>query len=182
MDTSSGKFCPVCKHKNEPGAMVCAYCGSSLEFSQESPAIIQRVNRKGEETNVLPELTEEAFQKAIKPPKEGIAIYVKGYVAPVGVRKEREFTLGRLLTGDAVEAFVNLEPLSGYENGVSRRHALIRRTNHGYDILDLGSINGTWLNNKRLIPEKPYPLDNGAQIRLGWLQIFVIYQEMADQS
>jgi hypothetical protein len=177
MDSASGKFCPVCKHKNEPTATVCAYCGSPLEYSQEGPSTTRRVNRKAEETNVLPQTTEEVFHKAFKPPKEGIAIYVKGFAAPVEVRTEREFTLGRLLTGDAEEAFIDLKPFGGYENGVSRRHAAIRRTVRGYEILDLGSTNGTWLNKKRLIPEKPYPLHNGAQISLGRLQIFVIYQE-----
>ncbi|MGD0611653.1 MAG: FHA domain-containing protein [Anaerolineales bacterium] len=179
MDSASGKFCPVCKHKNEPDATVCTYCGSPLEFSQEGPSTTRRVNRKGEETNVLPQMAEEAIQKAFKPPKEGIAIYVKEYAAPIAIRKEAEFTLGRLLTGNAEEAFVDLKPFGGYENGVSRRHALIRRTDHGYDILDLGSTNGTWLNKKRLIAEKPYPLESGAQVRLGRLQIFVIYPEIA---
>ena len=56
---------------------------------------------------------------------------------------------------------------------------MIRRTDHGYDILDLGSTNGTWMNKKRLTPDKPYPLESGAQVRLGRLQVFVIYQEMA---
>lgn len=181
MDSASGKFCPVCKHKNKPGATVCAYCGSPLEYNQEGPSTTQRVNRKGEETNVLPQMSEEAFHKAFKSPKEGIAIYVKGYAAPIEIRTEREFTLGRLLTGDAEAALIDLKPFGGYENGVSRRHAMIRRTDRGYEILDLGSTNGTWVYKKRLIPEKPYPLDNGAQVRLGRLQIFVIYQEMADK-
>ena len=124
----------------------------------------------------------ETIQKAFRPPKEGIAIYVKQEATPIETRKEREFTLGRLLTGDAEEVFVDLKPFGGYENGVSRRHALIRRTDHGYEILDLGSTNGTWMNKKRLIPEKPYPLHNGAQIRLSQLQLFVIYQEATGKS
>ena len=182
MDSVSGKFCPVCKHKNEPGATTCAYCGSPLEFSQDGPSTTRRVNRKGEETNVLPEMTQEAFQKAFKPPKEGIAIYISGYAAPIEIRTEREFTLGRLLTGDEAEHSIDLKPYGGYENGVSRRHALIRRAENGYEILDLGSTNGTWLNKKRLTSEKPYPLDSGDQVRLGRLQIFVVYQEMAAKS
>ena len=180
MNSVSGKFCPVCKHRNEPDARVCVYCGAPLEYSQEGPSTTRRVNNKDEEeTNVLPGLTEETIQKAFKPPKEGIAIYVRDYAAPIEIRKEHEFTLGRLLTGKLEQDFVNLKPYGGYENGVSRRHALIRHTAEGYEILDLGSTNGTWLNKKRLIPDKPYPLESGAQLRLGRLQIFVIYQELA---
>jgi hypothetical protein len=177
LDPASGSFCPVCKHKNEPGAKVCAYCGSSLQGGQERQPATMRVKHAQEKTKVLPGLTEEAFQKAFNPPKEGIAIYVRDYTTPIEIRKEHEFALGRLLTGDLEQDFVNLKPYGGYENGVSRRHALVRRTETGYEILDLGSTNGTWLNKKRLTPEKPYPLHNGAQISLGRLQIFVIYQE-----
>jgi hypothetical protein len=137
-----------------------------------------RVKHTQEKTKVLPGLTEETIQKAFRPPKDGIAIYIRDSATPIEIRKEHEFTLGRLLTGDFEQDFVNLKPYGGYENGVSRRHALIRRTAEGYEILDLGSTNGTWLNKRRLTPEKPYPLKNGAQISLGRLQIFVIYQEI----
>ncbi|MGA2822639.1 MAG: FHA domain-containing protein [Bacteroidales bacterium] len=137
------------------------------------------MNQKEEETNVLPHIIEEAFKKTFKPPEEGIAIYVKDHAAPIEILKEGEFTLGRRTTEEVEQAFVDLKPFGGYENGVSRRHALIRRTDHGYEILDLGSSNGTWLNKKRLTPDKPYPLENGAEFYLGRLQIFVIYQELA---
>jgi len=182
MDSASGKFCPVCKHKNEPGATVCTYCGAFLPGVRESQPGTRRGKHTKEKTKVLPELTEQVIQKAFKPPEEGIAIYVRDYAAPIAIRKEAEFTLGRLLTGDVEEDFVDLKPFGGYENGVSRRHALIRRTDRGYDILDLGSTNGTWLNKKRLIPEKPYPLESGAQVRLGRLQIFVIYPGTTGKS
>jgi len=181
MASVSGKFCPVCKQKNEPNARVCAFCGSPLEFGQEDPSTTRRVNRKGEETNVLPRSVEEVFQKAIKPPQEGIAIYVREFAAPIGIRKEHEFTLGRLLAGDNEQAFIDLKPYGGYENGVSRRHALVRRTAEGYEILDLGSTNGTWMNKERLAPEKPYPIKSGAPISLGWLQIFMVYQETVEK-
>ena len=182
LDSASGKFCPVCKNKNEPGATTCAFCGSSLQVSPEETPSTVRVRRVQEKTKVLPELTDETIQKAFKPPKEGIAIYVREAALPIEVRTEREFTLGRLLTGDVEEHFIDLKPFGGYENGISRRHALIRRTERGYEILDLGSTNGTWLNKKRLTPEKPYPLHNGAQVRLGQLQIFVIYPETPGKS
>jgi len=180
MASVPGKFCPVCKHKNEPDARVCAYCGSPLEFSQEGPSTTRRVNRKGEETNVLPGSVEEVFQKAIKPPPEGIAIYVREFAAPIEVRKEHAFTLGRLLAGDNEQDFVDLKPFGGYENGVSRRHALVRRTAEGFEILDLGSTNGTWMDKKRLTPEKPYPIKSGSPISLGRLQIFMVFQESTE--
>jgi hypothetical protein len=178
MDSVSGIFCPVCKHKNEPGAAVCVTCGAPLAgYSQVEPPTIPRVNRGEEVTNPLPGMSEEAFQKAFKTPEKGIAIYVPDYAELVGIREEDELTLGRLFTGDLQERFVDLKPYYAYENGVSRRHALIHRTDQGYEILDLDSTNGTWLNNKPLIPHRPYPLESGSQVRLGRLQIIVTYPE-----
>ncbi len=182
MDAISGKFCPVCNSKNEPTATMCAYCGSPLEFSQVSPTTTRHVNGKEQETTGRSQAVEETLKYSIKPPEEGIAIYVKDYPAPVVNNNEGEFILGRHINEEDEQAFVDLKPFGGYENGVSRRHALIRRTDHGYEILDLGSSNGTWMNKKRLVPDQPYLLENGAQVYLGRLQIFVIYQEMAAKT
>jgi hypothetical protein len=179
MDSIPGKFCPVCRYNNEPTATVCAYCGSPLEYGQVSPTTTRRVNSKEEGTTVKPQAGEEALKKTFQPPEEGMAIYVKDYTAPAEIRTEGEFILGRHVSEKTEDAFVDLKPFGGYENGVSRRHALIRRTDHGYEILDLGSSNGTWMNKKRLVPDQPYLLENGAQVYLGRLQIFLIYQEMA---
>lgn len=46
---------------------------------------------------------------------------------------------------------------------VSRSHAEIRRTAHGYMIIDLESRNGTFLNGERL-EEDPHPLRDGDEI------------------
>jgi pSer/pThr/pTyr-binding forkhead associated (FHA) protein len=54
---------------------------------------------------------------------------------------------------------------------------MIRRKKTGYEIIDLDSTNGTWLNEKRLTPTKAYELQNGATIRLGQLRLQVLLRE-----
>jgi pSer/pThr/pTyr-binding forkhead associated (FHA) protein len=71
---------------------------------------------------------------------------------------------------------LDLSALGGYHLGLSRLHAIIRRAEHGYEIMDLGSSNGTWLNDERLIPHKPYPLTNASQIRLARMRLFVVFR------
>ncbi len=51
---------------------------------------------------------------------------------------------------------------------VSRRHARIWREGEAFLVEDLGSVNGTVINDKiRLEPRQPRPLDSGDRIRLG---------------
>jgi pSer/pThr/pTyr-binding forkhead associated (FHA) protein len=57
---------------------------------------------------------------------------------------------------------------------------VIRRDGDGYEVLDLGSVNGTWLNEKRLVPHKAYPLSSGSYLRLGRMRIFVLYRPLAE--
>ncbi|MGB7537629.1 MAG: FHA domain-containing protein [Anaerolineales bacterium] len=58
--------------------------------------------------------------------------------------------------------------LSRHDNGrtVSRRHATVEHR-QGYVVMDLASINGTFLNGKRLAPRMPAPLANGDEIVIG---------------
>ncbi len=62
---------------------------------------------------------------------------------------------------------IDLAQDGGRENGVSRRHAalvLYRGTIH---VVDLNSVNGTFLNGKRLLPETPYAVNVGDALKLG---------------
>jgi uncharacterized ubiquitin-like protein YukD len=49
---------------------------------------------------------------------------------------------------------------------VSRRHATVEHR-QGYVVMDLASINGTFLNGRRLAPRAPAPLANGDEIVIG---------------
>src|SRR5512135_1177037 len=64
-------------------------------------------------------------------------------------------TMGRLQTAD-----VMLEAAS-----VSRSHARLSQSESGYVIEDLGSSNGTFVNEERI--DRPRLLANGDHIRLG---------------
>lgn len=71
---------------------------------------------------------------------------------------------------------VDLSDHDAENRGVSRRHALIKRTeSNALTIIDQGSVNGTFLNGQRLIPHQPRILRDGDELRLGRMVINVSF-------
>ena len=50
---------------------------------------------------------------------------------------------------------------------VSRRHAVIERNTNGYNIIDLSSSAGTYVNDKKIPPNTPYELETGCRVLFG---------------
>jgi hypothetical protein len=169
MANIQGLFCPVCKHKNEPDAVLCAYCGTVLEVASKPLPTTKRISRT---TTVLPK--EPARIKTDAPiPEGGIAVFLLDNPKPIAILAVDEFILGRQME-ESLEEIVDLTPYKAFASGVSRRHAMVRRKKNGFEIIDLDSTNGTWLNEKHMTPTKAYPLPSGAMIRLGQVRLQVI--------
>jgi hypothetical protein len=167
-------ICPVCKESNELEAVICGNCGAVLENPLMDP-------ENGTETTNIPVIVPKAakdwsIDKAAVP-DQGIAVFIEGEFDPVHIDSRREFVIGRRskTTSKVSDGLLDLSPQGAYGRGVSRRHVVIRLTDQEYEILDLGSVNGTWLNDKRLVPHKYYPLDSGSHLRLGSMRLLVLH-------
>jgi pSer/pThr/pTyr-binding forkhead associated (FHA) protein len=79
----------------------------------------------------------------------------------------KEISLGRLDATTATFPDIDLTTDGALEKGVSRRHAKITRKGSELYLEDLGSVNGTFLNGKRLTPYLPHVLSDRDEIRLG---------------
>lgn len=170
------KFCPVCKNKNEKDATVCRYCGAWLEAH---PVEADGITRNAEPPTPDGEILREWPTSEAAVPANGIAIYLESVTKPVFLSSDQEFVIGRK-TGETSGKLLDLSPFGGYHLGVSRRHVLLRRTDAGYDAIDLASSNGTWLNDERLIPNLPYPVVSGSQLRLARMRFFVLFRTVAE--
>ena len=172
--------CPVCKNKNDLEAVVCGHCGAALNDPFLDPGAKTK-------TSDMPALVPEQIRElpidmhvdTAAVPDDGIAVFVEGIFQPAYIDSKAEFVIGRKV-GTTSEGLLDLSPLGGYHLGLSRRHALIRRVDHGYELLDLGSANGTWLNDERLVPHKSYPLASGSHLRLGSMRLFVLYRPFGE--
>lgn len=91
------------------------------------------------------------------------------------VERAEEVTLGRQTEDAGTLISVDLTPYGGAKLGVSRRHAAILISQDMYFMQDLGSTNGTWLNEARLPPHISRTLKNGDMIRLGQIRIHVVF-------
>jgi hypothetical protein len=128
---------------------------------------------------LTPEMMRDWSFKEAAIPESGIAVYVEGESNPAYLSAKDEFILGRRV-GTTSGPLLDLSPLGGYHMGLSRRHAVIRRTAEGYEVFDLGSVNGTWLNEERLVPHQAYPLPSGSHLRLGRMRLFVLYRPFGE--
>lgn len=170
-------ICPVCKEINEPEAVLCRACGAELEDLFMDPGA--RTQTTNMPAVVLENIGDWSINKAAVP-ENGIAVFIEGEFNPVYQDIKAEFVIGRKAQTTSLisEGLLDLAPLGGYAQGISRRHATIQRTEHGYEIFDLGSSNGTWLNDEKLAPHKNYPLVSGSHLRLGSMRLFVLYHPL----
>ena len=174
LDTST-RFCPICKKKNKREAIICVYCGAYLE-SFSTHALTS--NGTDLEVNGTEKLGELLFDESTIP-VGGIAFYAAGTPKPIFSSFDGEFIIGRKVE-ETSGNLLDLSRFGGYHLGVSRQHVTIRRTKFGYEVIDLSSTNGTWLNDEQLIPNRPYPLVSGSQLRLARMRFFVLYRRVAE--
>lgn len=156
---------------------------STVAQNADSGAMLQPEIDNGPETETLTfsllkqefsAMGAKSFDQSVIP-AEGISFYIMRLARVIVVRTEGNFFIGRNVQKDSWNPQVNLAELDGFASSVSRRHAMIHPLEHGYEITDLFSRNGTRLDDRPLMPNKAYPLVSGAQLIIGQEQLMVIY-------
>jgi pSer/pThr/pTyr-binding forkhead associated (FHA) protein len=122
------------------------------------------------------EPTETEFDAVRQTGPLSIRLKIGNNQREVEVNLTKPVYLGRLDPTSDVFPDVNLTPDGGLEQGVSRRHARILTRDGSLVIEDLGSINGTLVNGKRLVPYLPEPLHHGDQLQIGKLMMVVQFR------
>ena len=157
-------ICPNCGHENNLNATRCAKCDLLL------PATIPVSDLRPSERPAIPM---EGFGMAGQPlTGSTLVLTVAGYPKPIYVRRQPEIALGRSAPGEPPPP-VDLRRYRAQLMGVSRRHAVIRCADAGCSIEDLGSVNGTFLNEQQLNPHEPHSLKIGDHVRLGHLNMSI---------
>lgn len=173
------KFCPTCKNVIDRRAVACVHCGTLFDVNTTNSILM---TAKADIPKVPTSRLDRLYVDPSMIPEEGIALYAEGMAKPACLKFAKELILGRKgvdADGTSDGSLLNLSELGGYMMGISRRHAVIRRTEDMYEVIDLGSTNGSWLNGVRLIPNRPYKLANGSQLRFGRMQLLFLCRTAA---
>ena len=84
------------------------------------------------------------------------------------------YILGRSDSSSPYVPDIDLAAFGALEHGISRRHAALVRFRESVHVVDLDSANGTFLDGRRLPPDRPYPYQTDTILRLGTLNLTLI--------
>jgi len=155
-------------------AVFCVHCGEQL--GTHSTKFVAVVPNEQNNASAMP-VTADLFIDIEKIPEDGVGIHIAGETKPLYVSIPLELIVGRYKKEEeSSEAFLDLTDFHASSMGISRRHVLIKRTTSGYEVTDLASTNGSWLNAERLIPNKAYPFASGSQLRIGNMRMLIMFR------
>jgi FHA domain-containing protein len=143
--------CPECGFANAVGANYCQKCGAFLAVAEgganHETTATYRIGETGE---IEPVQLEDVVAR-------GAALVIRSG----GGRAGESFAIDgeRLTIGRRPDSDVFLDDVT-----VSRDHALIVRRNGGYWLDDLGSLNGTYVNRRRIDSHR---LEDGDELQVG---------------
>jgi DNA-binding response OmpR family regulator len=164
------KSCPACGRQWPLARAVCANCGAVLT---PSVSATHRMLAQQAPARVKQERMGSVFFKQEQP-----IFLVMGEVT-VALPQASIIVVGRLAeVPEEGQAALDLTSFGAVEHGVSRRHLQITRRQECLYVVDLGSMNGTWLNGRPLSPRRDCLLRHGDQLRLGSLEITIEFQQV----
>jgi hypothetical protein len=144
------RHCPECGFANDDGASYCARCGAFLAQAEDSPGAKTATYKVGETGELEVVELEDVVAR-------GAALVIRAG----GGRAGESFALegDRLSVGRRPDSDVFLDDVT-----VSRDHALIVRRGSDYYLDDCGSLNGTYVNRKRIDSHR---LADGDELQIG---------------
>ena len=142
--------CPECGFTNDEGANYCQRCGAFLAQSDPPPGTTTATYRVGE----TGELEEVVLEDVVA---RGAALVIRAG----GGRSGESFPLEgeRLTVGRRPDSDIFLDDVT-----VSRDHALLVRRGSDYYLDDCGSLNGTYVNRRRI---ESHRLTDGDELQIG---------------
>ena len=164
--------CSYCGHENREGTLFCEECGQNL-FGDTGGAAAATKQLQ----NVPDELGMKATWGTARFNSEAsIIVHIRDAAEPIVLQPRHETVIGRIDPTSDKKPDLDLSPFGALDKGISRLHAAVRRGEDTLTLVDLSSVNGTYLNGQRLTPNQPRVLRDGDEIRLGKLVIHIYFK------
>jgi hypothetical protein len=146
-------FCNQCGHRNPPSSAFCSSCGSVLDRLTDRTITLAKVDPLLD----APGAADDVVVTYSDLPKGAASLVVRS-----GAQAGESFALDSALTrlGRHPDSEICLDDIT-----VSRRHADITRSGQQYEVVDAGSLNGTYVNQERI--DKPTVLRQGDELQVG---------------
>lgn len=162
--------CPACNQLNDRSQLRCTRCQAPLP--DETTVIVETQSHT---TKQVPRFKPLPIHK--QDMQDVMVVHIIGEEEPLVVSQlPRQITIGRAAPG-GTPPDIDLGGYGASILGVSRLHAVITRTEHGYIVEDLNSTNGTYLNEQQLEPNKPYLIQAGDYLCLGQMVLCIQLEE-----
>jgi pSer/pThr/pTyr-binding forkhead associated (FHA) protein len=142
-------YCPECGFQNPEAANYCSKCGALLVKDEGGTETTQ---------TYTPEETSDDDGPLEELATDGTALVVRSGGGRAGeqfIPQDASTTVGR-----SPDCDIFLDDVT-----VSRKHAVLLEQHGDYRIEDLGSLNGTFVNRKRI--EAPTQLESGDELQIG---------------
>ncbi len=142
--------CSTCGYENPVGARFCSSCGQPLgqigSTGDNTIAFDPTIDQDPVAVDLSTELPEGATAMFVvrQGPKRGTRIALTEDATSIGRHPESDIFLDDVT--------------------VSRHHATVRRLESGFEVVDAGSLNGTYVNQNRLDSGK---LNDGDEVQIG---------------
>ena len=170
------RTCPYCHFQNRDDAIRCLMCFAVLTDSaavlKSEPTVANLNIPKG----LLEKIAATRPKQTVYIGANSIALYIDDSPDPIIIQLTNQAIFGRYVPNSSTHPSIDLTPYDGLKKGISRMHAVIRRTESGLTLQDLASSNGTWLNGTKLEPYIPEPIKSGDRLLLGEIAIEVKFQ------
>jgi pSer/pThr/pTyr-binding forkhead associated (FHA) protein len=168
-------ICPKCNYANSHGALFCHNCYTLLLDTirvNPSGVLAMRSTTPG---RVMTDIQVQRQTEANQLPSYAVSLYLVSakipLTTPVVVLLTKPIIIGR--TESEEQMYIDLSRYGAAERGVSRQHLILRRVEPSVMAEDMGSSNGTWLNDVLLQPYRPAEVESGSVLRLGKFSIEV---------
>jgi hypothetical protein len=143
---------------------------ATLERDQEKIIVLLEHHRT--ELRQLNRTYEELTRPSALPPCE--VVLPNNQRIPLDAQKG-EYVIGWHDATGGTGPDIDLHTVGGSALGVSRRHAVLRFVNGQWSLIDLGSTNGSFLDDTALVPNTPTAVRDKTKIRLGNIILFFRY-------